>query len=79
LVARPLATAALSSNSDIPQNPKWATKEKEWPTHSSPQKIYKKCKIHVETENFCTKPELIYEEKLFEQFFEDLSLSIAKL
>ncbi len=33
-----------------------------------PAKIYKKCKRHIGTEHFWTKPELLYEEKLYEHW-----------
>jgi hypothetical protein len=43
LVARSLATAALWVGIQPSlKNPKWATKEKEWPTHSSPPKNLQK-------------------------------------
>jgi hypothetical protein len=37
--------STLCSNPDIPQ--KWATSGKKWPTHSSPQKKFKKKKNAV--------------------------------
>jgi hypothetical protein len=43
LVARLLATAALGVRIQTSlKNTKWATSAKEWPTHSSPPKKYKK-------------------------------------
>ncbi len=50
-VARQLATAALWVRIQTSlKNRKWATKAKEWPTHSSPPKKYSKKKQIMATE-----------------------------
>ncbi len=48
LVARLLARAALWVRTQTSlKNTKWATKAKEWPTHSSPPKICNKYTIFI--------------------------------
>ncbi len=55
-VARQLATAVLWVRIQTSlKNHKWATKAKEWPTHSSPPKKYTKKKKKKNIEKFNVK------------------------